>query len=89
MSLTVILRRLRCELRGLRESVTWPMFWTGEGRVDGHIWPWPPLWSEPELNPDQDTGLWPGLIEYEVLDCSACGLHRVGPGWRPFYAVGR
>lgn len=76
------LRRLRCHLIALWENVSFSAFWTSGGKVSvaAHESEWPPRWTEPRESEF-------GLVEYEILDCSMCGLHREGPGWRRFYGT--
>lgn len=76
------LRRLRCYLIALWENVTLSSFWTtgGTTRVAAHVGRWPPRWTEPRESE------W-GVVQYEILDCSMCGMHREGPGWRRYFGT--
>ena len=53
--------------------------------TDGHLWPYPTEWSLPEPSPDPPA--WPGAVEYKLLNCNRCGLHRNSDEWRPYYGT--
>jgi hypothetical protein len=78
--------RLRCLIEGAWETFTMSLFWQSLVRpplvvVDGHIWPYPPEWSEPQ--PSRYPDDWPGLVEVDVSRCVRCG-YQPSEMWRRF-----
>ena len=84
------LRLARCHLRTFLGTVTMAEFWRSLVMpplvvFDGHIWPYPPVWSQLAPSPHPDD--WPGLVEFDDSACVDCG-HRPEPRmWRRSYQV--
>ena len=79
----------RCFIESVWETVTMPLFWRSLIRppmvvVSGHVWPYPPVWSEPRSSEYPDD--WAGLVEVDLSRCERCGF-QPADSWRRSWMV--